>query len=126
MLFVLTIPDDFGNLYDYPAAALNVIRRAMSKDVGAYIEGPSKVALFPYDNQTLVVENFNDEPVSLRVVINTKVGALRNLLTGEELKPAPQANGPAMPFRNRFFGYAEGATVFDLTLAAHSYVGLGY
>ena len=126
MLFVLTIPDDFGNLYDYPAAALNVIRRAMSKDVGAYIEGPSKVALFPYDNQTLVVENFNDEPVSLRVVINTKVNALRNLLTGEELNPAPQANGPAMPFRNRFFGYAEGATVFDLTLAAHSYVGLGY
>ena len=126
MLFVLTIPDDFGNLYDYPAAALNVIRRAMSKDVGAYIEGPSKVALFPYDNQTLVVENFNDEAVSLKVVINTSVPQLRNLLTGELLKPAKPSNGSAMPFRNRFFGYAEGATVFDLKLAAHSYVGLGY
>ena len=126
MLFVLTIPDDFGNLYDYPAAALNVIRRAMSKDVGAYIEGPSKVALFPYDNQTLVVENFNDEAVGLKVVINTSVPQLRNLLTGELLKPAKPSNGSAMPFRNRFFGYAEGATVFDLKLAAHSYVGLGY
>ena len=126
MLFVLTVPDDFGNLYDFPAGALNVIRRAMSKDVGAYIEGPSKVALFPYDNKTLVVENFNDEAVSLRVVINTKVGALRNLLTGEELKPAEKTNGQVFPFRNRFFGYAEGATVFDLKLAAHSYVGLGY
>ena len=126
MLFVLTIPDDFGNLYDYPAAALNVIRRAMSKDVGAYIEGPSKVALFPYDNQTLVVENFNDEAVSLKVVINSSVPQLRNLLTGELLKPAKPSNGSAMPFRNRFFGYAEGATVFDLKLAAHSYVGLGY
>jgi len=31
-----------------------------------------------------------------------------------------------MLFRNRFFGYAEGATVFELKLAAHSYVGLGY
>ena len=126
MLFVLTIPDDFGNLYDYPAAALNVIRRAMSKDVGAYIEGPSKVALFPYDNQTLVVENFNDEAVSLKVVINSSVPQLRNLLTGELLKPAKPSNGSAMPFRNRFFGYAEGATVFELKLAAHSYVGLGY
>ena len=126
MLFVLTVPDDFGNLYDFPAGALNVIRRAMSKDVGAYIEGPSKVALFPYDNKTLVVENFNDEAVSLRVVINTKIGALRNLLTGEELKPAEKTNGQVFPFRNRFFGYAEGATVFDLKLAAHSYVGLGY
>jgi hypothetical protein len=126
MLFVLTIPDDFGNLYDYPAAALNVIRRAMSKDVGAYIEGPSKVALFPYDNQTLVVENFNDEAVSLKVVINSSVPQLRNLLTGELLKPVKPSNGSAMPFRNRFFGYAVGATVFDLKLAAHSYVGLGY
>ena len=127
MLFVLTIPDDFGNLYDYPAAALNVIRRAMSKDVGAYIEGPAKVALFPYDNKTLVVENFNDEAVSLRVVINTKVAALRNLLTGQQLTPAKLETPQGMFFfRNRFMGYADDATVFDLQLPAHSYVGLGY
>ena len=126
MLFVLTIPDDFGNLYDYPAGALNIIRRAMSKDVGAYIEGPSKVALFPYDNKTLVVENFNDEAVSLRVVINSQVSTLRNLLTGHQLQPAqiPPVTGF---FRyNRFFGYPDGSTVFDLQLAAHSYIGLGY
>ena len=126
ILFVLTIPDDYGNLYDYPAEALNVIRRAISKDVGAYIEGPAKVALFPYDNKTLVVENFNDEAVSLRVVINTKVKDLRNLLTGEKLQPTDVTSGQAMPYRNRFFGYADGATVFELNLAAHSYIGLGY
>ena len=126
MLFVLTIPDDFGNLYDYPAGALNVIRRAMSKDVGAYIEGPAKVALFPYDNRTLVVENFNDEAVSLRVVINSKVSGLRNLLTGEQLKPADLPQAAPTWGRNRFFGYPDDATVFDLRLPAHSYIGLGY
>ena len=126
MLFVLTIPDDYGNLYDYPAGALNIIRRAMSKDVGAYIEGPSKVALFPYDNKTLVVENFNDEAVSLRVVINNKVSGLRNLLTGDQLKPAKVTRPQGMFFRNRFMGYADDATVFDLQLPAHSYIGLGY
>ena len=126
MLFVLTIPDDYGNLYDFPAGALNVIRRAMSKDVGAYIEGPSKVALFPYDNKTLVVENFNDEAVSVRVVINEKVNSLRHLITGEQLKPAEQPQVPMMFGRNRFFGYAEGATIFDIQLPAHSYIGLGY
>ena len=126
MLFVLTIPDDFGNLYDYPAGALNVIRRAMSKDAGAYIEGPAKVALFPYDNKTLVVENFNDEAVSLRVVINNKVNTLRNLITGEQLKPAELPKVSAMPYRSRFMGYADGSTVFDLQLPAHSYIGLGY
>lgn len=120
-LFVLTIPDDFGNLYDFPAPALNVIRRVMSKDIGAYIEGPSKVSLFPYDNKTLVVENFNDKAVNLRVVINGKVDSLRNLLTGEQMKPAEVTYS-----RNRFIGYADSQTVFDIKLAAHSYVGLGY
>ena len=125
-LFVLTIPDDFGNLYDYPAGALNIIRRAMSKDVGAYIEGPSKVALFPYDNKTMVVENFNDEAVNIRVVVEAQVGALRNLLTGEQLKPAEKPKAQMMFFSPRFFGYPEGATVFDVKLPAHSYIGLGY
>lgn len=126
ILFVLTIPDDFGNLYDYPAPALNIIRKAMSKDVGAYIEGPSKVALFPYDNKTLVVENFNDNPVSLRVVVNAKVNSLRNLLTDEQLKPAEKTQPQGMFFRNRFIGYDDGQTVFDVQLPAHSYIGLGY
>ena len=126
ILFVLTIPDDYGNLYDYPAPALNVIRKVMSKDVGAYIEGPSKVALFPYDNKTLVIENFNDHPVSLRVVVNTKVNSLRNLLTDEQLKPAEKAQPQGMFFRSRFFGYDDGQTVFDVQLPAHSYIGLGY
>ena len=126
MLFVLTIPDDFGNLYDYPAGALNVIRRAMSKDVGAYIEGPAKVAFFPYDNQTMVVENFNDEAVSLRVVVNSKVTSLRNLLTDEQILPADLPKPAPSWGRNRFIGYPDGATVFDIFLPAHSYIGLGY
>ena len=126
MLFVLTIPDDFGNLYDYPAEALNVIRRTMSKDVGAYIEGPAKVALFPYDNKTLVVENFNDEAVTIAVVINSKVNSLRNLLTGETFQPKAESRNTASRYaRGRFFSH-DGATVFELRLSAHSYIGLGY
>ena len=118
ILFVLTIPDDYGNLYDFPAPALNVIRNVMSKDVGAYIEGPSKVALFPYDNKTMVVENFNDQAVSLRVVVNDKVKTLRNLLTDEQLKPAQVSYT-----RWRFVGYKDNQTVFDIQLPAHSYQG---
>ncbi|MBO4658026.1 MAG: hypothetical protein J5637_00220 [Prevotella sp.] len=121
ILFVLTIPDDFGNLYDFPAGALNIIRSVMSKDVGAYIEGPSKVSLFPYDNKTMVVENFNDNAVKLRVVVNAKISQLRNLLTGEEYKPAQVPVS-----RWRFVGYTDNQTVFDIQLPAHSYIGLGY
>ena len=126
MLFVLTIPDDYGNLYDFPAGALNIIRRAMNKDVGVYIEGPSKVALFPYDNKTMVVENFNDEPVNVKVVVCAKVTNMRNLLTGEQLKPAELPKPQMMFFRSRFSGYPDGATVFEMKIPAHSYIGLGY
>ena len=118
-LYVLTIPDDYGNLYDYPAGALNVIRRAMSKDTGAYIEGPAKVSLFPYDNKTLVVENFNDDPVNVRIVVNAKASCLQDLLTGEMIKPAKVTVG-----NHRFAPYTPEQTVFDVNLAAHSYVGV--
>ena len=73
-----------------------------------------------------MVENFNDDAVSLRVVVDQKVSTLRNLITGEQLKPAELDTGRGMSYRNRFMGYADGATVFDLKLAAHSYIGLKY
>ena len=82
-LYVLTIPDDMGNLYDFPANALNEIRRIMSKDIGVCLEAPSKVGLFVYDNKTLVVENFNDEPVEVRIVTGDKVMKLESLEDGD-------------------------------------------
>ena len=66
------------------------------------------------------MENFNDEAVSLRVVVNQKVGTLRNLITGEVLWPTRVNTS-----RNRFYGYSDSQTVYDIQLAAHSYVGLG-
>ena len=97
----------------------------MSKDVGAYIEGPAKVALFPYDNRTLVVENFNDEAVTVNVVVNEKVCTLHNLLSGENYNPKEQP--PVSRWgRNRFIGYAEDASIFEIKLPAHSYIGLSY
>ena len=87
-LYVLTIPDDFGNLYDYPAGVLNTIRRTMSKDLDLYLEGPSKVSLFLYDNKTVIVENFNDQPVDIRLVGRSGALQLTDLETGESAEPA--------------------------------------
>ena len=96
-LYVLTIPDDMGNLYDFPANALNEIRRIMSKDIGVCLEAPSKVGLFVYDNKTLVVENFNDEPVEVRIVTGDKVMKLESLEDGTVLSPLPA--GPVIQTR---------------------------
>ena len=101
-LYVLTIPDDFGNLYDYPTAALNTIRRTMSKDLDLYLEGPSKVGLFLYDNRTVIVENFNDEPVDVRLV-GMKPGTLQ--LTDLESGKAADPSMKLMPHSYRAFSY---------------------
>ena len=119
-LYVLTVPDDMGNLYDYPAGALNEIRRIMSKDLDAYIEGPSKVALFLYDNQTLVVENFNDEPVDINIVMDKKVSKLSSLEGNDILQPQPMK---PTGFRR---GAQDEKHSFRVTLMPHSYKAFKY
>ena len=85
-LYVLTVPDDFGDLYSYPEGALNEIRRRMSGDMDLYLEGPSKVSIFLYDNNTVIVENFNDEPVNISLVGKTGMKQLTDLKTGAVVK----------------------------------------
>ena len=119
-LYVLTVPDDMGNLYDYPAGALNEIRRIMSKDLDAYIEGPSKVSLFLYDNRTLVVENFNDEPVDINIVMDKEVPGITSLEDGGVLQPRPVK---AATHRR---GTRDAKHAFRVTLMPHSYKAFKY
>ena len=122
-LYVLTIPDDFGQLYDYPQAALKAIRRVLSKDLDAYIDAPSKVSLFMYDNKTMVVENFNDEPVDITICMDVKQAQIEDLLTGQVLDAAPQAQGAA----TGFWGRREAPEAkFKMTLLPHSYKAFKY
>ena len=119
-LYVLTIPDDMGNLYDFPANALNEIRRIMSKDIGVCLEAPPKVGLFVYDNKTLVVENFNDEPVEVRIVTGDKVMKLESLEDGTVLSPLPA--GPVIQTRIP----VTPMNCFRLFLLPHSYKAFRY
>lgn len=121
-LYVLTIPDDMGNLYDYPEGALNEIRRIMSKDMDVYMEGPSKVGLFMYDNQTFVVENFNDKPVEIRIIREAgKTVSLKSLLDDKTILP--------MPKEQPSFGWgrpSEPKDSFRIILMPHSYKAFKY
>ena len=119
-LYVLTIHDDIVNLYDFPANALNEIRRIMSKDIGVCLEAPSKVGLFVYDNKTLVVENFNDEPVEVRIVTGDKVMKLESLEDGTVLSPLPA--GPVIQTRRP----VTPKNSFRLLLLPHSYKAFRY
>ncbi len=43
-LFVLVVPENFSDFYNYPAAALNEIRRVLSLQLPVRLEAPSKVS----------------------------------------------------------------------------------
>jgi len=91
-LYMLTIPENFADLYNLPAEVLNIIRETVSKPLGIELHGGSKVSIFLYDNNTFVVESFNDEPVEVEVLLSKKVRSVTDLMTNEmlEMKHVPE------------------------------------
>ena len=119
-LYVLTIPDDPGNLYDLPETILNSFRKTLSSDQSIRIEAPAKVALFLYDNGTFIVESFMDEPVTIQIVTSEDIASLKDMLSGAALEKLPIVT-PA--FR---WVQPEKVNRFRLTLMPHSYKVFNY
>ena len=67
---MFTIPNNFADLYRLPASILDHYRRWPVRILPARLaDGASKVALYEYDNGTVVVESFNDAAVSVQVSV---------------------------------------------------------
>jgi hypothetical protein len=115
-LYVLTIPDNYGDLYKYPAEVLAQIREILTPDFKVRLEGPSQVSLFIYDNDTFIVESFRHKPVDVNVVADRQIGKIQDLVSGERLSGEVRAGRP------RWGGPAASEkTVFNLKLKPHSY-----
>jgi hypothetical protein len=116
-LYVLTIPDNFGDLYNLPAEVLTQIREVLSRNIYVRLDGPSQVALFVYDNGTFIVESFLPDRVDVKIVTDKRIGKLRDVLTGdvlsgEELQPpGPRFGPPAVADK----------MVFNVKIKPHSY-----
>ncbi|WP_206082214.1 hypothetical protein [Maribellus sediminis] len=117
-LYVITIPNDFGNLYDLPDGVLNVFRQVMSKDLGMYIEGPAKVSLFVYDNNTFIIESFLDEPVTIQLVSTEDISVISDISEGVTIEKLPEET-PSF-FSRRMRG-PDKTSKFRITLMPHSY-----
>lgn len=119
MLYVLNIPNDFSDLYVLPEGVLNQIRQLLSADLKVRIEGPSKVSLFLYDNDTFIVESFLDEPVTIKVVAPKENASIENLVSGEKVSadPKPETNAAFA----RFMRNMDQGNRFTVTLQPHTY-----
>ncbi len=51
------------------------------------LDGPSNVALFAYDNNTFIVQNFRHTETDVRIGVAGGFTKLRNLVTDEVLAP---------------------------------------
>jgi len=121
-LYVLTIPNDPADLYALPTSVLSVIRAALGSAEPVRVDrAAAQVALFRYDNNSFIVQNFLATPAEVTVSIAGEVAAIDNLLTGEEISPAPASErpfggpggrGPVLPLR----------TVFSFTVLPHSFI----
>ena len=115
-LYVLVVPDNFSDLYLFPASALNIIRQtASARTMPVYIEGPAYVSLFVYDNDTFIVESFLDESVDVDIVSTGAVKGLTDLLSGTELQ------GRVRPMMGRRGATGTSQSSFTLTVKPHSY-----
>lgn len=92
-LYVLTIPQAVGDLYSYPPGVLKAIRDVLAKDLYVRLDAPAKVSLFVYDNDTFIVESFQENPVDARIVTDKRITRLRDVVTGAELTGEAQAGG---------------------------------
>ena len=119
ILFVLTIPENFNDLYRLPQAVLTAIRSYLLQQFPVQLDAPSQVSLFVYDNDHFVVESYRDAPVDVTVSVLGRHSQVRNTVTGavvegEPVPPRPKGQMPLTAER----------TSFKLTIPPHSFIAL--
>lgn len=125
-LYVLTIPNDPADLYAFPPDALSVIRERLGANEPIRLDNaPAQVALFRYDNNTFIVQNYLPTPAEVTVSVAGKVAQIQDLLTGKDIAPAPEAGRGFGGFGRGFGGFggrAPSRTSFTFTVLPHSYM----
>jgi hypothetical protein len=85
-LYILTIPDNYSDLYAYPKEALTQIRKLLSPHLPVYIDAPGNVCLFTYSNNTFIVQSLLPNNLVFKAIIDKKVSEIIDLETGESIK----------------------------------------
>ncbi|MDF1512374.1 MAG: hypothetical protein P1S60_01055 [Anaerolineae bacterium] len=113
VLYVLTIPDNFDDLYKLPVEVLARIKEVLLRDLYVRVDSPAQVMLFVYDNDTFIVHSILPEPVKARIITDTNKSTLYDLQTGAVIENPQEL----LDWRKR----STGEHAFAVTLAPRSY-----
>jgi len=125
--YVLTIPNDPSDLYAFPPAVLSIVRKTLCAAEPIRLDnGPAQVALFRYDNDTFIVQNYLPTAAEVTVSVAKKATAIHDLLSGREITPAAATDRGFGGFGGGF-GRREPTewpprTSFEFTVPPHSYL----
>jgi len=114
-LLILTVPENFADLYELPTEVLTKIKRELSDDK-TVLEAPGKISLFEYDNNTLVVYSFRDESMQVAVAAEKKFTQLIDLQSKQAITSAAR-----QPDRRWGNAVGEEKRVFGFEIKPHSY-----
>lgn len=114
--YVLTVPENFADLYNLPVEVLNIIRKALGSQMKVQIEGPSNISLYVYDNNTCIVESFLPQATEMKIITTGKYRKLTDLQTNESLAGVARS-----PQRTWFQPKNDGTNVFSIVLKPHSF-----
>ncbi len=90
--FILTIPENFDDLYHLPQEVLSQIRRDLMDDVPVYLDSPARICLFAYDNNTFVAKSYQPFPVRYNIVVKKAGAKLFDLRSGRALQGYTNGN----------------------------------
>lgn len=123
--YVLTIPNDPADLYALPPSVLAVIRAALGAAEPVRIDSaPAQVALFRYDNNMFIVQNYLPTAAEVTVSAPGAEVKVHDLLADNDLTPVP-AGGRGEVFGGGFGGrrpVRPSRTSFSFTVLPHSYM----
>jgi hypothetical protein len=105
IMYVLTIPDNFGDLYNLPAGVISMFKDIMMRDIYVSTESKSKISLFVYDNNTFIIHSFLPNRETVKVVIKGKADKLREVGSNRILEGVHYGNKTEFSFNIRPHSY---------------------
>ncbi len=114
-LWVLTIPDNFTDMYLFPNEVLTGIKKVLAKHLPVVLDGPGLTSLFVYDNNTVIVESFADEVIDVKLLTDKKITTLVDINSKNEIKPTE------IPPVTGMFRMPETQAVYNVKLMPHSF-----
>ena len=95
-VYVLTIPDLYGDISRYPAAVLTEIRRSLMNGMGLYMEGRADVSLFMYDNGIFTLESIGKHNCTVLMHVSGNMRKLEEIGTGKIVEKTFEVSGESV------------------------------